>query len=455
MRLGSNAVIREALANYTTSALLDGVLVLIYLAALLRIAPLFGAVVLAIALVEVAILLVTTRRLHCLVETDLACQSESQSCLIESLTGISNLKASGFEDRALARWSDLLAKQLRASVHRSRYSAQIDASLTVIRTFAPLCLLWLGGREVLHGSMGLGTMLAVNALATVFLLPVSSLVTATQRWHLARANLERIADVIQAEPEQARETVKVAPRLSGRVELRNVSFRYDAHGKKALDNISLSIFPGQKVALVGRSGSGKSTLAKLLLGLYLPTEGEVLYDDVPLQSLNLQAVRRQWGAVLQESFVFSSSIRDNISSHDPGVSFDDVVRAGRIAAIHDEIRQMPLDYETRIDEGGSSLSGGQRQRLAIARAVVRRPAMLLLDEATSHLDTLTERLVDQNLDDLSCSRVVVAHRLSTIQNADLIVVLDEGAIVEQGSHDELLARGGRYAALVKNQLDEE
>jgi ATP-binding cassette subfamily B protein len=454
MRLGSNATIREALASYTTSALLDGTLVLIYLAVLLRIAPLFGFVSVAIALVEVGVLIASSRRLHSLVENDLACQSESQSCLIESLMGISTLKAAGVEDRALARWSGLLAKQLKASVQRSRFAAKTDSAITVIRTFSPLCLLWLGGVEVLHGWMSLGTMLAVSALATVFLLPVSSLVTSAQRLQLAQAHVERIADVMQAEPEQKLDRVKRAPSLSGRIELRNVSFRYDNHAKAALHDISLTILPGQKVALVGRTGSGKSTLAKLLLGLYLPSEGELLYDSLPLQSLNLQTVRSQWGAVLQESFLFSSSIHDNISFHDPGISSEDVVTAARIAMIHTDITHMPMGYETRIDEGGNSLSGGQRQRLAIARAIVRKPTLLLLDEATSHLDALTETMVDRNLDTLPCTRVVVAHRLCTVQNADLIVVLDEGAIVEQGSHDGLLTRSGHYAALVHNQLEQ-
>jgi len=455
MRLGSNAMIREALASYTMSALLDGALVLVYQVALLALAPLFGLAAFAIALVEVAILLATARRFHCLMEADIARQSQSQSCLIESLTGISTLKASGVEDRALLRWSDLLSKQLRASVERSSYSAKVDSAVTLLRTFSPLFLLWLGARNVFNGSMSLGTMLSVSALATVFLLPVSSLVTGAQRLQMAGAHVERIADVMDAEPEQKRGQVRPAPRLSGRIDLRNVSFRYDAHAAKALDNISLTIAPGQKVALVGRTGSGKSTLAKLLLGLYLPGEGQILYDGIPLPQLDLRSVRSQWGAVLQESFLFNSSIRNNIAFHDSGISFQDVVAAAEIAGIHTDIVRMPMGYETRVDEGGASLSGGQRQRLSIARAVVRKPALLLLDEATSHLDALTEKIVDRNLDALLCTRVVVAHRLCTVQNADLIVVLEDGAIVEQGRHEDLLDRGGPYAALVQNQLAEE
>lgn len=452
MRLGSNVAIRDALASYTTSAVLDGTLVLVFLAALAHISALFGLTVLIIALVEVAILAATKQRLHCLVESDLASQSESQACLIESLMGISTLKASGAEGSTLVRWSGLLAKQLGASAQRSRFTAKVDAALTAIRIFSPLFLLWLGGIQVVDGTMSLGTMLAVNALGAAFLQPVGSLVLSAQRLQLAGAHLERIADVMQAEPEQDRRKVRPAPRLTGKIELRNVSFRYDSHAPKVLDNISLTIYPGQKVAVVGRTGSGKSTLAKVLLGLYSPTEGEILYDDVPLHAMNLQAFRSQWGTVLQDSFLFNSSLRDNISFHSPEISRQDLVTAAKTAEIHSDIMQMPMRYETRVDEGGRGLSGGQRQRLAIARAVANKPPLLLLDEATSHLDVITEASVDHNLDALSCTRIVIAHRVSAVQNAGLIVVLDEGAIAERGSHHELLAQNGYYAALIRNQV---
>jgi ABC-type bacteriocin/lantibiotic exporter with double-glycine peptidase domain len=278
---------------------------------------------------------------------------------------------------------------------------------------------------------------------------------------MAGAHLERIADVMQAQPEQEGwhalspglgEGWRSVPRptFSGKIEFRNVSFRYDANSPKVIDHLSLALEPGQKVALVGKTGSGKSTLAKLLLGLYPPTEGEILYDGVPLQALNLQQVRRQWGVALQEPYLFSSSLRDNISFHDREMTMAEVIRAAEIAEIHAEIMEMAMGYETRIDEGGGSLSGGQRQRVALARAVACRPSLLLLDEATSHLDAITESAVDRNLDTLSCTRVVIAHRLSTIENADLIVVLENGSIAEQGSHQELLALGGHYSDLVAN-----
>ena len=308
---------------------------------------------------------------------------------------------------------------------------------------------------MLNGKMSLGTMLALNALTIAFLMPLASLVSNGQQLQLIRAHLDRIADVIEAEPEQNLHMVQKAPSLLGRIELKDVSFRYDRNAPLVLRDISVVIEPGQKVALVGKTGAGKSTLALLLMGLYTPTKGEILYDGIPLQHLNYRTLRNQFGVVLQESFLFSGSIRQSISFNDPGISLERVMEAAQFAAIHDEIMQMPMDYETLVAEGGTGLSGGQRQRLSIARALAHKPAILLLDEATSHLDVVTESLVDQNLSNFACTRIVIAHRLSTIRNADKILVLDEGIIVERGTHNKLLAKDRYYAELIHNQLETE
>jgi ABC-type multidrug transport system fused ATPase/permease subunit len=205
------------------------------------------------------------------------------------------------------------------------------------------------------------------------------------------------------------------------------------------------------VALVGPTGSGKSTLALLLLGLYEPTEGDILYEGRALRGLHYGGLRRQCGVVLQDPALFSGSVRQNIAFHDPGLPFGRVEEAARLAAIHDEILAMPMGYETLVAEGGMGLSGGQVQRICLARAFSTRPAVLILDEATSHLDVATEAAIERNLNRLDCTRLVIAHRLSTVRTADLILVLEAGVVVERGGHAELLVAGGRYAALVGMQ----
>ncbi len=234
--------------------------------------------------------------------------------------------------------------------------------------------------------------------------------------------------------------------------MRHVSFRYDQNAPLILNDINGQIYPGQKVALVGRTGSGKSTLGKLLVGLILPTKGSILFDGVPLEQLNYQEVRNQFGVVLQESFIFSGSVKDNIALNNPEMDMERVIEAASIAAIDEDIDKMPMSYDTLVSEGGSAFSGGQRQRLALARALAHHPALLLLDEATSALDVVTERIVERNLSRLPCTQVIIAHRLSTIRNANMILVLDQGRIVEQGTHEQLLRKNGFYTQLIQTQI---
>ncbi|WP_428263305.1 peptidase domain-containing ABC transporter [Haliangium sp.] len=451
MRVNSNATIRELLTSNSLSALLDGSLVLIYLVLIFALSTTIGGLVLALGCVQITIFVLSRRRYRELMAQGLEAQAQAQSYLVQLLGGIETLKAMGAEHRAVEHWSDLFVDELNVSLQRGRLAALVESLMDSLRTASPLLILAIGAALVLDGSLSLGTMLALNALAISFLTPLSSLVSSAIQLQLLASYVERIDDVFSSEPEQDRDKTAQAPRLRGHVRLDQVSFRYTPQTPLVVREVSLDIPPGTSVAIVGKSGSGKSTLAKLLLGLYPPTEGQIFYDDKNLAELDLRSVRQQLGIVPQNPYIFANSLRANIALGNPRIPLRRIQDAARQACIHEVIHAMPMGYETLVGSGGGSLSGGERQRLALARALVNEPAILLLDEATSALDAKTEATVIANLERQRSTRVVIAHRLSTIVNADLILVMDQGRVVEQGSHAELMAKRGTYSELVAAQ----
>ncbi len=451
-RLSSNAQIRNVLSTQTLSAFLDGTFVLVYAAIMIYTSPVFGLMAVMLGVIQIGLLIATSRRMTTYVKAELGAQGSAQGFLVESISGIQAIKAAGSEDRTLSHYNGVFSEQIRTLIQRGQLQSIIGSVTSAVQRLAPLLLMWMGARLVLDNKLDLGTMLAMIALAQLFLQPLGSLVTAGMQLQQVGGHLERIAYVLRASPEQDRTKVRVAPQLKGRIEFDDVSFRYDESSPWAVRHLSLTIEPGEKVALVGPTGSGKSTVAKLLLGLYEPTEGEVRIDGIPLPELDLRTVREQCGVVMQEPTVFSGSVRRNISYNDPSLPMEHIVRAAKLASLHDDVTKMPMGYETLIAEGGSALSGGQRQRLAIARALARNPRILVLDEATSALDSVTESAVSEHLADRGASSLVIAHRLSTVQGADVTLVLDEGEVVERGTHDELIDRQGVYSRLVADQL---
>jgi ATP-binding cassette subfamily B protein len=451
-RLNSNSMLRELLTGNALSALLDGTLVVAYLGILLFASPLLGLLVLGLGALRVAVFLFTRRRYQDLMSGLLSAQARSRGFQVQMLGGIETLKAAGAEKRAVEQWSDLFVDELNVTVAQGRLRAFYDSALDLLQVASPLVVLLFGTWQVLNGQLSLGSMLAMNALAIGFLTPLSSLIATAFDFESLKSYVARIDDVLNTPKEQAPGKNRPAPRLSGRVTLENVSFCYGPEAPLVVRDVSLEIEAGSFVALVGPSGAGKTTLAHLLMGLYQPTAGRVLIDGHDLATLDLRTVRRQLGVVTQNPYLFGPSVRQSISLAEPSMPLERVVEAAKLARIHDEIEAMPLGYDTLLGDGGSALSGGQRQRIALARALATRPALLLLDEATSNLDAAREKEIQLELDRYAGTRIVIAHRLSTVRSADRIIVVDQGRILESGTYQELLGRRGAFAKLVEAQL---
>lgn len=452
MRLQSNSTVREILTTGSLSALLDGGMATAYLVLLLVISPPLGLLVLGLGAAQVAATILARRGNQRLTTESLKAQARSESYAYQLLAGIEDLKAAGAEDRAVGHWSGLFAREISVALDRGRLNALVGSVADTLQLVSPLALLGAGAVLVLQGQLSLGTMRGLIVLGAGFLEPLAALVSTGLELQLLGSYMARISDVLDTSAEQQGLTVRPAGRLDGHIRVEGLSFRYRSPGPLAVDDVSVQVRPGQFVAIVGRSGSGKSTLARLLLGLYEPEAGRVLYDGADLRDLEVRSLSLQLGIVTQESYVFGSSVRDNIALAAPGIAQDEVARAARLACIDEDIQAMAMGYATVLTEGGASLSGGQRQRLVLARALAHRPSVFLLDEATSALDTVTETAVYRNLASLDSTVIVIAHRLSTITRADLIVVMDGGKVVEQGAHDDLLARTGYYRGLVSGQV---
>jgi len=451
-RLSSNSVVRELLTTGLLSTILDGLMSIICLGVLLVVSPAIFLLVLVLAFLQVGIFLVTRRRQYELMAQNLEAEARSRSYQMELLAGIETLKAMGVEYRAAERWSGMLVDVLNVTLKRGQLTAVTESLQGTLRLASPLIVLCFGAWQVMNGHFSLGTLMAISALAAAFFLPLSNLVTTSTQLQVLNSYLERINDVMETQPEQLPGTQPMVGPLTGSITLEKVSFRYASNGPLVLDNVSLEIQPGQLVAIVGRTGAGKSTLASLLLGLYPATEGRILFDGKDLSQVDFRSVRRQAGIVMQTPYIFGGSIRANVALADPSIPLEEIVEAAKLAQIHDEIMAMPMGYETVLVDRGASLSGGQRQRLALARALVRKPSILLLDEATSALDAVTEQKVQAALAGLKCTRIIIAHRLSTVKGADMIITLDKGRIAEMGTHEQLLSQGNHYTSLVAAQL---
>ncbi|HKE14464.1 MAG TPA: peptidase domain-containing ABC transporter [Kofleriaceae bacterium] len=448
MRLGSNGTVREMVTSKSLAALLDGTFVLLYGGIVFGVSAKLGAIVLVLVTLEISVFVFARGKYMRLMAENLEKQAKSQSFLVQFLSGIETLKCSGVEQQAVEHWSNLYADELNVRLRRGVVDARVDALRQAIATLAPVLLLTIGAMSVMKGEMTLGTMLAMNSLATSLFGPLSQLVESALDLQLAQPHIDRVDDVLHTSTEQDPDQIRTAHEIRGDISTRDLSFRYAQNMPLVVDGVTLDIPAGSSVAIVGPSGSGKTTLLNLIAGLYQPTSGSVFYDGRRLADLDVRGVRRQIGFVPQHPYVFGASLRENIALTQPDADLDRIMAAARVACLHEDILAMPMSYDTPVADGGASLSGGQRQRIALARAILRQPAVMFIDEGTSALDNATESRVIANIERLRCTRITIAHRLTTIQNADVILVMVAGKLVEVGSHDELMRRRGHYHELV-------
>ncbi|WP_142848451.1 NHLP family bacteriocin export ABC transporter peptidase/permease/ATPase subunit [Telmatospirillum sp. J64-1] len=381
-------------------------------------------------------------------------QGKLLSATVGSIHNIETLKATGGESDAFALWSGHQAGLLTTRQEIGVQSALLSVIPALTTALAPVAVLGIGGYRVMEGVLTIGALVAVQTLFQNFMGPLAGLTQLGARLQLIKGDIARLSDVLSTPPPPSAEMEEQDPAFSappqGRVELRSVSFGYSPLDEPLIANFSLTLEPGKRIALVGGSGSGKSTIGRLVSGLLQPWEGEILIDGIPLAELSPARFVATIAHVDQDIMLFEGTVRDNLTLWAKDVPDEVLTRALKDAEIHAEVASRPGGYDGMIREGGLNFSGGQRQRLEIARALVNDPAVIVLDEATSALDPVTEHAIDSNLRRRGCACLIVAHRLSTIRDADEILVMEHGTVVERGTHEDLMARNGRYADLIRS-----
>ncbi len=443
MRLNSNAFIREIISGQIVSTLVDAPLALFYFCIAIFLNMKLTLLALIFTVIQVSVALLSIRVSNVLLKREIQEQSRSQSYQNEAVQLAELVKVSGANSMILEKWDYLFSAYLNASISRQRASVLFSNLLNAISLLTPMILLGFGASLVISGEISLGSMLAINAILASFGAPVSSIVANLQRLQFIESQLERINDVLRQTPEQTVTDIKDVE-LNGALTVDKVSFAFSNDESLILNDVSLELKPGTFTAIVGKTGSGKSTLAKLLVGLYSPQKGRILYDDHALNDYDLSAIRQNIGFAIQTPMLFDDTIRNNICFSNPQLAFDEMEWAAAMAEFSNEILSMPMKYDTRIGENGCNLSGGQRQRLCLARALATKPRFLILDEATCELDSLTEKQIFSNIFNLDCTKIVVTHRLHTIRAAHLIIVLNDGKIMEAGTHYSLIKKNGLY-----------
>jgi ATP-binding cassette subfamily B protein len=454
-RIAEMEKIRNFLTGQALTTVLDAAFSVIYIVVMVLYSWVLTLIALSVLPIQVGLTLLGAplfRRQY----RDAANQNaRTQSHLVEVLSGIQTVKAQNVEMISRWKWQDFYSQYIARTFEKTITGTALTETSQVLQKLSQLLVLWVGASLVLKGEMSLGQLIAFRIISGYVTQPMLRLSGIWQNIQELKVSFERLADVVDT-PEESNDEDKQKiplPPVDGRVVFENVSFTFPGTSNPVLQNINLDIPAGTFVGIVGQSGSGKSTLTKLLSRLYAPGQGRVLMDGYDIDKVELYSLRRQIGIVPQEPLLFSGTVAENIALTDPDATSDSIVEAASLACAHEFIMELPSGYSTNVGERGAGLSGGQRQRIALARTLLSRPKMLVLDEATSALDYDTERRVCNNLlENIShCTVFFITHRLSTIRRANLIVMMHQGAVVETGTHDELIARKGRYFALYRQQ----
>ena len=446
--------IRNFLTSSALTLVIDLLFTFVFLAVMFLYSPLLTAIVVGAFPLYVGISVCATPFFRERLNEKFARGAENQAFLVESVTGIETLKAMAVEPQMQRHWEEQLAGYVSASFRVISLGNTASQTVQFINKLVTAGVLYFGAKLVIEGSLTVGELVAFNILAGRVSAPVLRLAQMWQDFHQARLSVARLGDILNTPAEPTFSPGRAAlPAIRGDVAFEHVTFRYRIDGPEVLHDVSFSIPAGQVVGIVGPSGSGKSTLAKLVQRFYVPESGRVLVDGTDLAVIDSTWLRRQVGVVLQEDILFNRSIRDNIALAEPGTPIEQVIAAATLAGAHEFILELPEGYDTIVGERGGRLSGGQRQRIAIARALLGEPRILIFDEATSALDYESERVVQRNMSQMATGRTVfiVAHRLSAVRFADRILTLEHGRLIEDGTHDELVRRGGRYATLHRMQ----
>ena len=454
-RISELEKIRNFLTGQALTTVLDAAFSVIYIVVMLFYSWVLTLIALAVLPIQVGLTLLGAPLFRRQYRKSAEANASTQSHLVEVLTGIQTVKSQNVEMISRWTWQERYGKYISRSFEKTITGTALSQTSQVLQKISQLLVLWVGASLVLSGDMTLGQLIAFRIISGYVTQPLLRLSSIWQTIQELRVSFERLADVIdtpQESDEQDKAKVPLPP-IEGAVSFDNLTFGFTPGSAPVLNDVSLDVKAGTFVGIVGQSGSGKSTLMKLLPRLYSPGQGRILIDGYDIDKVELYSLRRQIGIVPQDPLLFSGNVNENIALTQPDASSEEIVMAAKVACAHDFVMELPAGYSTPVGERGASLSGGQRQRIAIARTLLANPKLLVMDEATSALDYETERRVCDNLIQAlhDCTVFFITHRLSTVRRADLIVVMHQGAVVEQGTHDELMNRRGRYYALYRQQ----